>query len=67
MYVVFFKIERALLLKIALLYLSEKCMVTPNFLFGYQKHFLAKFYFLCIVLCRAKSIPVLVGPTHGKR
>ena len=45
--------------------ISEKCMVTPNFLFGYQEH-LPSSCFLCLVLNRAKNIPVFVGTTHRK-
>ena len=37
----------------------------PQFSFEIPKAF-AKFYFLRIVLNRAKNIPVLVGTTHRK-
>ena len=45
--------------------LSEKCMVTPNFLFGYQNHLL-KLQLFPHSFKAHKNIPVLVGTTHRK-
>ena len=45
---------------------SEKCMVSPNFLFGYQEHFVKFcFFYICSFKLR-KNIPVLGGTTYRK-
>ena len=45
--------------------ISEKCMVTPNFLFGYQNHLLTVLLSPHSFKPR-KNIPVLVSTTHRK-
>ena len=60
MYGVFFHIDA--------FFVSEKCVATPNFLFGYQELLLSSAFSVhmyCSFKPR-KNIPVLVGATRWK-
>ena len=51
----------AFFLKLKLSFFSEKCMVTPSFLFGYQEYLLSTYLVSPDSFKPCKYIPVLVS------